>query len=73
MEVETLKVINKALGEIDFLKLVEEQLVPILMRKGCIKTIEGLFELLGISEDSAKYFSKTNHILLFGSKDEQFA
>ena len=73
MEVETLKVIKKAMGEVDFLKLVEEQLVPILMRKGCVKTIEGLFELLGISEDNTKFFSKTNKILLFGSKDEQFA
>lgn len=73
MEVETLKVIKKAIGEVDFLKFVEEQLVPILMRKGCIKTIEGLFELLGTSEDNAKFFSKTNHTLLFGSKNEQFA
>jgi hypothetical protein len=43
------------------------------MRKGCIKIIEGLFELLGISDDNSKFFSKTNQILLYGSKDEQFA
>ncbi len=74
MEVETLKVIRKAMGEVEFLKFVEEQLVPILIRKGCTKTMEGLFELLGSPEDNAaKFLSKTNHILLFGSKDEQFA
>jgi hypothetical protein len=61
------------MGEVDFLKFVEEQLVPILMRKGCIKTLEGLFELLGTSEDNAKFFSRTNQILLFGYKDEEFA
>jgi hypothetical protein len=73
VEVGTLKVIQKAMGDVDYLKFVEEQLVPILMRKGCIKTIEELFELLGGSEDNAKFFSRTNQILLFGSKDEQFA
>ena len=70
---ETLKVIQKAIRVVNFLKFVEEQLIPILMRKGCIKTIEGLFELFGSSEDNAKFFSRTNHILLIGSKDEQFA
>ena len=39
VKVETLQVIQKAMGDQKFAKFVEEKLIEILMARGCVKTI----------------------------------
>ena len=74
VKVETIKAIKESMDEKEFLKFTEEKVIPVLMVKGCVKTTQNLFEVVGIVDDKRDtFFKKTNYVLLLSSKEEEFA
>lgn len=64
VKLETLQVIEKCLGEIQFKQFVDKVL-PVLMRHGCYKALLGLFEIMGKQNSIAdSFFNKVFYELL---------
>jgi hypothetical protein len=64
VKLETLQVIDKCLGEIQFKQFVDKAL-PVLMRHGCYKAIMGLFEIMGKQNSIVdSFFNKVFYELL---------